>query len=105
MSNSRFREILKSWIESAAEKEEMTSVTLEVRQSDFHKLQALAEVYEQPLASITGELLHAAISEIEAAMPYVAGEKVIRVEDGMNVYEDVGPTPRYLQLLKEKAGA
>ena len=105
MSNSRFREILKSWIENAADQEQLTSVQVEFRQSDLHKLEALAEIYDQPLASITSELLHSAISEIEAAMPYVAGEKVIRVEDGMNVYEDVGPTPKYLQLVKEKSGS
>jgi hypothetical protein len=35
-------------------------------------------------------------------MPYVAGERVIREDDhGDPVYEDTGPTPRFLELARE----
>ncbi len=34
-------------------------------------------------------------------MPYVPGTTVIRVEDGDEVYEDVGPLPRYLNTQKQ----
>ncbi len=30
-------------------------------------------------------------------MPYIAGDKVIRVEESAEVYEDVGPMARYLE--------
>ena len=102
MSNSRFRDILKAWTDDAEQREAMASFELTLRQSDLHRLQAFAELYGQSLPSITAELLHSAIREVEEAMPYVAGDKVIRVEDGMDIFEDVGPTPKYLQILETK---
>ncbi|MBR9911909.1 MAG: hypothetical protein GYB33_16330 [Gammaproteobacteria bacterium] len=104
MSNSRFREILKAWTKNAADTEELETLEVAVKKSDIQKLQALAEVFNQTPEAITSELLHSAVHEIVEAMPYVAGDKVIRVEDGLNIYEDVGPTPKYLQILKQKQG-
>jgi hypothetical protein len=35
-------------------------------------------------------------------MPYVPGERVISTdEQGDPIYEDVGPTPRFMQLARE----
>ena len=35
-------------------------------------------------------------------MPYVAGKRVISTdEQGDPIYEDVGPTPRFMQLTRE----
>ena len=34
-------------------------------------------------------------------MPYVQGDKVIRLEEGDEVYEDIGPLPRYLDAQKK----
>ena len=33
-------------------------------------------------------------------MPYIQGSKVIRIEDGEEIYEDAGPMPRYLAAQK-----
>jgi hypothetical protein len=42
-----------------------------------------------------------ALRELAAAMPYVAGKRVISTdEQGDPVYEDVGPTPRFLELAR-----
>jgi hypothetical protein len=47
-------------------------------------------------------LLGAALKEIAAAMPYVAGQRVIATdEQGDPVYEDIGPTPRFIQLARQ----
>ena len=46
--------------------------------------------------------LGAALQEIATAMPYVAGQKVISTdEQGDPVYEDVGPTPRFMELARK----
>ena len=47
------------------------------------------------------ELLGKALKELVAAMPYVAGKRVISTdEQGDPVYEDVGPTPRFMALAR-----
>ena len=100
MSSNRFRNVLNTWANDAGNKEEMSDITISIKTSDLHKLQALAEIYMQSLESVTSELLQESIKEIEEAMPYVAGARVIRIEDGQEIYEDVGPTPEYMAALK-----
>ena len=57
-------------------------------------------MYSLPVEEITASLLHQALVELEEKMPYVAGERVIRVEEGANIYEDIGPMARYLAAHK-----
>lgn len=48
------------------------------------------------------DLLGAALDEVEAAMPYVPGDKIIREDEfGDPIFEDVGMTPRFLELVRE----
>jgi hypothetical protein len=43
-----------------------------------------------------------ALRELAAAMPYVAGKRVISTDDhGDPVYEDIGPTPRFMELARQ----
>jgi len=43
-----------------------------------------------------------ALQEIATAMPYVAGQTVISTdEQGDPVYEDIGPTPRFMELARK----
>ena len=99
MSSNRFRNVLKAWIKKSSHKDTLQICDITLKESDYHKLQAMSQIYDQPIDAITSELLHQAITEIEEAMPYVAGGKVIRIEDGQEIYEDIGPTPRYMQAL------
>ena len=101
MPNQNFIEILKRWRQHMVESETSETITVTVKQTDLHRLKALAKTFNKPLASITSELLHESINTLEASMPYVAGEKVIRVEEGQEIYEDIGPTPGYLAALNE----
>lgn len=51
---------------------------------------------------ILADLLHAALDELEVAMPYVPGEHIIAEDDqGDPIYEDLGPTPRFYSLSHE----
>lgn len=51
------------------------------------------------LRELLGELVSAALEELAASLPYVKGSKVIATdEQGFPVYEDIGPTPRFLAL-------
>ncbi len=70
---------------------------------DAARLQALAELFPgQSIEEIVTDLLAAGLDEIAAAMPYVKGPKVISRDDhGDPVYEDVGLTPRFVELTRK----
>ncbi|MNE91771.1 hypothetical protein D3C80_1894210 [compost metagenome] len=50
---------------------------------------------------LLGELVAAALEELEASFPYVQGRQVIATdEEGDPLFEDIGPTPRFLSLSR-----
>jgi len=70
---------------------------------DAARLQALAELFPgQSIEEIVTDLLGAGLDEIAAAMPYEKGPKVISRDDhGDPVYEDIGLTPRFVELTRK----
>jgi hypothetical protein len=67
------------------------------------RLQALAALFPgQSVDDMITDLLTAALDEIAAAMPYEPGPQVISRDDhGDPVYEDVGMTPRFVELTRK----
>jgi hypothetical protein len=97
-----FKELLESWRTSAAAPRSARSWSVHLPVEDAARLEALAELFpgRTPEQLVT-ELLAVALREVAAAMPYVAGERVISTdEQGDPVYEDVGPTPRFMELTR-----
>ncbi|MDP9065717.1 MAG: type 1 pili tip component [Pseudomonadota bacterium] len=98
----KFKDLLEHWNQAAAppktEKEYAFRLTLD----DASRLHALAEMF--PVAhmeEIITDLLHAALDEVAAAMPYEPGPKVISRDDqGDPVYEDIGLTPKFVELTR-----
>ena len=80
---------------------------------DAAKIDALAEMYpKRTKEQLISELLSAALGHLEASFPYVQGTKVVAVDEMDDaIYEDIGPTPRFMELTKKhlaqhkKAGA
>lgn len=70
---------------------------------DAAKIAALAEMYPKRTQNeILGELLSSALEELETSFPYVQGSRILeRDEMGDPLYEDIGPTPRFLDLSKK----
>lgn len=70
---------------------------------DAAKISALAEMYpKRTKGEIISELLSAALDELETSFPYKAGNKVVETDElGDPLYEDIGPTPKYLDLAKK----
>jgi hypothetical protein len=98
-----FKELLESWRESAAAPRAPQVYAVRLPVDDAARVAALAEMFpgRGPEQLIT-ELLGMALKEVAAVMPYVAGKRVISTdEQGDPVYEDVGPTPRFMQLARE----
>jgi hypothetical protein len=69
---------------------------------DAARLHALAELFPgRGIEGIITDLLHVSLDEIAAAMPYEPGPKVISRDDhGDPVYEDIGLTPRFVELTR-----
>jgi len=67
------------------------------------RIAAVAEMYPpRTEAEIISDLVAAALDELQAALPYVPGSKVIAEDDrGDPIYEDVGPTPRFIALASK----
>ena len=98
-----FKELLDSWRDTAAEPRTATQYAVRLPLDDAARLQALAEMFpgRTPEQIIT-ELLGAALQELGTEMPYVPGKKVISTdEQGDPVYEDAGPTPRFMELTRK----
>jgi len=100
--NVSFKELLESWREHAAAPRTAGTWAVRLPLDDAARLAALADMFpgRSPEQLIT-ELLGKALKELVAAMSYVAGKLVISTDDqGDPVYEDVGPTPRFMALAR-----
>lgn len=99
----KFKPLLDRWTKEAAPALTAQEYAVRLPLDDASRLHALLEMFPgcTPERIIT-DLLHAAIDELAAAMPYAAGPKVISRDDqGDPVYEDVGLTPRFVELTRK----
>jgi hypothetical protein len=101
-----FKTLLDSWRETAAAPRTAMEYSVRLPVDEASQLQALIEMFpgRTPEQLIT-DLLGIALQEIATAMPYIPGQKVISTDDqGDPVYEDVGPTPRFMELARRNRG-
>jgi hypothetical protein len=98
-----FKELLDSWRAGASSPRTARSYQVRLPVDDAARLAALADMFPGRSAEqLISELLSQALNELAAAMPYVAGKRVISTdEQGDPLYEDVGPTPRFIELARE----
>lgn len=101
MGNESLSKLLSEWENRARTINGREEETLSIYKCDAIKLEALAQMYKLPKADVIAGLIHEALNELEAKMPYIQGNKVIRIEDGEEIYEDAGPMPRYLAAQKK----
>ncbi len=97
MLSNQVPNLLSVWEKQGRQQQQMTSLQITVSYDDRAKVSALGEVYHLSEAQLLSSILHTGLKEIEQGMPYKAGNKVIREEEGEPIYEDIGPTPAYLQ--------
>jgi hypothetical protein len=99
----RFKELLDAWRHDATVPRTASEYAVRLPVDDAARVLALAELFPgRTTEQIITELLGVALQEVAAAMPYVAGKKVISTDDqGDPVYEDAGPTPRFAELTRK----
>ena len=97
-----FKDLLESWRQSAAAPRTARSYAVRLPVDDAAQLAALADMFPgRAPEQLISELLTVALKELAAAMPYVAGQRVISTDEhGDPVYEDIGPTPRFIELAR-----
>ena len=98
-----FRSLLDSWSKQEPATTTDTDYSVRLSVNDAARIHALVDLYPgMDTERIITDLLSASLDELEASMPYIPGERVIREDDhGDPVYEDTGPTPRFLALARE----
>lgn len=98
----KIRELARHWEQNAKGRLTKTAYSIHLDVEAAARLAALQEMYPKHHAEeLLGELIGAALEELEGSFPYVRGSKVIATdEEGDPMYEDVGPTPRFLALSR-----
>jgi hypothetical protein len=94
---------LARWKKTAAPARTAKEYAVRLPLDDAARLEALVELFPgQKIEEIVTDLLGAALDEVAAAMPYERGPKVISRDDhGDPVYEDIGLTPRFVELTRK----
>jgi predicted DNA-binding protein len=99
----KVNELIEHWENTASGALTQESWSIRLPVEDAARLQALAEMF--PRRSVEGlltDLVSAALNDLESGFPYIRGNNVIaQDEEGDPMYEDVGPTPRYLALTRK----
>ncbi len=97
------KNLVEHWEDHATGKLTEASYQVHLCVEDAAKLDALVEMYpKRSREQIISELLSAALGQLEASFPYIQGPNVVATDEmGDPIYEDIGPTPRFLELKKK----
>lgn len=110
---NRMKLLLGEWQQDSRGEPAIHELGVKLTRRDYARVRALAELFPaRSEAQLVTELLTTALDEIEEAMPYEQGERVVGEDEfGDPLYEDVGLTPRfealahrYAEALKGEAG-
>jgi hypothetical protein len=98
----KIRELAKHWEQTAKGRLTKTGYEVHLDIEAAARLAAISEMYpKRAPEELLGELIGSALEELEASFPYIKGQHVVGTdEEGNPLYEDVGPTPRFLELSK-----
>jgi hypothetical protein len=99
----KIKDLLKYW--EGIRQPQLTAETYAIHLplEDAARVHALVEMF--PAVSeedLLRDLLAASLAELEATMPYQPGSNIASEDDfGDPVFEDAGPTPRFLELTRK----
>ena len=95
--------LLNDWEIQSQDKRPQVKLSTTVPLKQLAHVMALTEIFPgRTREQIIADLLEFALGELEAALPYKEGSKVVAEDEfGDPMYEDRGLTPRYLELSKK----
>lgn len=99
----KVKQLIDTWEQTASEVRTVREYRVRLPVHDAAKLAALRDMYPgRSESDLITDLLSAALDDLEAAFPYVQGQRIIAEdEQGDPIYEDVGNTPRFRALSKK----
>ena len=97
-----FKALLDDWSKQNPPEKTAEKYAVRLTIEDAARVHALADLFPGvDTERVITDLLSTALDEIEAAIPYEAGDEVIREDEfGDPVYADAGMTPRFLELVQ-----
>ena len=101
MSRRYLDEVLKNWQKHAEFHHDLCEFTIQIPRKDLIRVEALAKLYHLDQSHIITDLLSQSLNEIEESIPYKQGKKVIRIEEGDPIFEDIGLMPTYLKYKQQ----
>jgi hypothetical protein len=99
----RIAELIQRWSKEGHARTDVRAYMVHLPLRDAARIEALHMMYPGRSASqLMSDLIRAALDELEVAMPYIPGNRVIAEDDyGDPIYEDLGPTPKFYSLSHE----
>ncbi len=97
-----FKTLLDDWSNAIEPETTADAYAVKLRIDDAARIRALADLFPGiDHERVITDLLARALDEVEAAIPYEAGDEVIREDEfGDPVYVDAGLTPRFRELVQ-----
>jgi len=99
----KFKSLLGHWKKDTGPPLTVQEYSVRLPLDDASRLHALVALFpERTPEEIVTDLLHTALDELAASMPYEPGPKIISRDDhGDPMYEDAGLTPRFVELTRQ----
>lgn len=99
----RIAELIQRWGQKEHARSDVRTYTVDLPLRDAARIEALRVMYPgRDDAELIADLVRAALDELEVAMPYIPGNRIIAEDDyGDPIYEDLGPTPQFYSLSHE----
>jgi len=95
--------IIQAWEKASSELQSVREVQVKLSLHNAARVAALTELFPgRSEEEVISDLLAAALDEVEATLPYRAGQKVVAEDElGDPIYEDAGLTPRFHALVQK----
>lgn len=99
----KIKELVRHWEKHARGRLTRDEYAVSLSAESEARLRILAEQYPmRGREELIRDLVSAALDELETSFPYVQGNRVVAVdEDGYEIYEDAGITPRFVHLSQK----
>lgn len=99
----KIKDLVKYWDKHARGRLTRDAYFLQLSEQHHSRLEKLAALYPMKSSQdLIRDLVSAALDELETSFPYVQGSKVVAFdEDGFEIYEDKGLTPRFVSLSQK----
>jgi len=99
----KVRDLIDHWDRNAGDPLTIDEYRIRLPLEDAARIRALGAMYpRRSVEDILTDLLHAALNEVEAVLPYEQGARVIAEdEQGDPIYEDTGPAAEFHKLTTQ----